>query len=265
MDAIMICDSTVTNFPRKNSKTKLMGTNIHPSRKTEIEKKDEKEEYNAVMNAKNNLILTSLNADINESNLNHTQEIELHPEHPTIRHSISMPLFSHQSDIDLLQSSKSCSERAVSPRLNTSQLLFSVDSINNGNNNTTTDNGVITESMNQNNNDSNHPSNPPYSAVNRNIVIKNINSDTANNNTTNTNTNNTVSNNSIDNITSSDTNKDTGNSTTKNTSNTNNNRNNNNNINHLLQHNSNLSNILQGDLPQDILDNFEMPSGTLNI
>lgn len=55
MDAILICDAdTLVSVVRDSSKTRLMGTNIHPSRKTEIEKREETEEYNMIRSTSNN-------------------------------------------------------------------------------------------------------------------------------------------------------------------------------------------------------------------
>ena len=48
----MVCDpDSLISLNRESSKSRLMGTNIHPSRKTEVEKKDENEDLIAIKNA----------------------------------------------------------------------------------------------------------------------------------------------------------------------------------------------------------------------
>ena len=48
----MVCDpDSLISLNRDSSKSRLMGTNIHPSRKTEVEKKDENEDLIAIKNA----------------------------------------------------------------------------------------------------------------------------------------------------------------------------------------------------------------------
>ena len=64
----MVCDAdTVINLNRESSKTRLMGMNVHPSRKTEVEKKDETEE---LITIKNNSRNSSCSSTISQSSIN---------------------------------------------------------------------------------------------------------------------------------------------------------------------------------------------------
>ena len=64
----MVCDAdTVINLTRESSKTRLMGINVHPSRKTEVEKKDENEE---LITIKNNSRNSSCSSTISQSSFN---------------------------------------------------------------------------------------------------------------------------------------------------------------------------------------------------
>ena len=56
----MVCDTdSYINLNRESSKTRLMGTNVHPSRKTEVEKRDENEELITIKNNSRNSSVSS--------------------------------------------------------------------------------------------------------------------------------------------------------------------------------------------------------------
>ena len=183
----MVCDAdTVINLNRESSKTRLMGMNVHPSRKTEVEKKDETEE---LITIKNNSRNSSCSSTISQSSINLNLNNSNNSNHSGNNNNDSM----HSALVNQMNYSSS-------------DLLSSPSSNNSKNNN----NNVSNDSMSNNKNDS----------------IKNIENNEKNNNITE------------------------------------NNKNQNNSLLSVLSISSNL-NLLEGDLPQTMLENFDIPCGPI--
>ena len=187
----MVCDAdTVINLNRESSKTRLMGMNVHPSRKTEVEKKDETEELITIKNNSRNsscsstLSQSSINLNLNNSNnSNHSGN---NNNNDSMHSALANQMYYSSSD-----------------------LLSSPSNNNDNNNNNNNNNNMSNDSMSDNNNDS----------------IKNNENNDKNNLTENS-------------------------------------KNQNNSLLSVLSISSNL-NLLEGDLPQTMLENFDIPCGPI--
>ena len=264
----MICDTdALTSTSNQSSKTRLMGVNIHPSRKTEIEKKEEKEELITIRSAQSSNHSLQSVTDSDEGRKEEDGSIQKQ----IIDNDIctNNQIISH----NLLHSI------TESPRTNE---IFDINikknrnlKKNNGNNN---ENEIDNDNENENENDVidgiTAIVDNPMRWNNDNVSLHK----TTSNITRNGHNNNSIGiDNAYDNISkiididgninnksNIDNNNDNSNN---NNNNDNNNNNNNNNFNSLKSNplssiSSNL-NLLEGDLPDEMLVDFDIPSGPI--
>ena len=280
MDTIMICDTdALTSTSNQSNKTRLMGVNIHPSRKTEIEKKEEKEELITIRSAQSSNHSLQNVTDNDEGR----KEVDGSVQKQIIDNDIctNNQIISHNLLHSITESPRTNESSDVNIKKNRNLKK------NNGNNNET---GNDNENGNEIENENEYENNDiidGFTAIMNNPMRSN-NGDVSLNKTTSNIARNGHNDNYIGIYNASDKiNKIIdidGNINNKNNSdnnniinNNNNNNNNNNDINNNINNNNNFTslksnplssissnlNLLEGDLPDEMLVDFDIPSGPI--
>ena len=226
----MICDTdTLTSTSSQSSKTRLMGVNIHPSRKSEIEKKEEKEELITIRSAQSSSHSVHLVTDDCEGKKEEDGSVKRIDDDICTNNQI----ISHNLLHSVTESPRTTNDKSDIHVKKTRNLMNNDDNINE-NSNKNKNESVITELMR--NTDSTEDCSNIVENNNSNIVNDKINiiNSIDENNTIDINNNNRSNNNIFNNL--------------KN--------------NPLSSISSNL-NLLEGDLPDEMLEDFDIPSGPI--